>query len=132
MLDSLHLLSDYLLHLLTGFGLLAVFIVIYTRMTPFDEMALINKGVTAAALSFGGAMVGFSLTIASAILHSDSYLLFVIWGLTAMVVQLLTYLVVSRFIPHLEAALEADNIAVGMLTGALAVGVGLINAGCMS
>jgi putative membrane protein len=132
MLDILNSLSYYLLHLLTGFALLGVFINVYTRLTPFDEMDLINKGISAAALSFGGAMIGFSLTIASSILHSDSYLMFLIWGLTSMVVQLLCYLVVSRFIPHLEKALEADNVAVGMLTGAIGIAVGLINAGCMS
>lgn len=130
--DILSSLSYYLLHLLTGFAMLGIFISAYTRLTPFDEMDLINKGVSAAALSFGGAIIGFALPIASSILHSNSYLQFVIWGLTAMVVQMLSYLVVSRFIPHLEKALEADNIAVGMLTGAIAVGVGLINAGCMS
>jgi putative membrane protein len=132
MLDTLNMLSYYLLHLLTGFAMLAVFIIAYTRLTPFDEMNLIGRGVSAAALSFGGAIVGFSLTIASSIIHNSSYPLFVVWGLTSMVVQLLAYLVVSRFIPHLEQALEADNIAVGMLTGAIAIAVGLINAGCMS
>lgn len=132
MLDTLTMLSYYLLHVLTGFAMLAVFVVVYTRMTPFDEMALITRGVSAAALSFGGAMIGFSLTIASSILHSDSYFVFLFWGFCSMVVQLLSYLVVSRFVPHLEQALEADNVAVGMLTGAISIAVGLINAGCMS
>lgn len=129
MLDAL---SYYLVHLATGFVMLCVFIRVYTFLTPFDEMALINKGVTAAALSFGGAMVGFSLTIGSSLLHSSTYMMFVAWGLTSMVAQLLAYVAVSRFIPHLREALEADNTAMGLLMGSLSVAVGLINAGCMS
>lgn len=129
MLESL---SYYLIHLLTGFVMLGVFMKVYMFMTPFDEMALINRGVTAAALSLGGATIGFSLTIASSIMHTESYVMFVIWGIAGMVVQLVSYLVLARVVPDLVAALEADNVAIGLLAGTFSIAVGLINAGCMS
>ena len=37
----------YLLHLLTATALVLLFFVIYTRVTPFDEVALIRGGVPA-------------------------------------------------------------------------------------
>ena len=41
--------------------LLAAFLLIYLRITPYHEIALIRAGNTAAATSLGGAIVGFVL-----------------------------------------------------------------------
>ena len=37
-------LYNYIAYLLSAFAMLAVFIVVYTRITPIDEFALIRKG----------------------------------------------------------------------------------------
>lgn len=130
--DIINAITYYLMHLLSGFAMMAIFAKVYTWLTPIDEMALVNKGIIAAALSYGGAVVGFSLPIASSALHADSYPVFLLWGGISMAVQLVCYLILARLIPHLQAALEADNQAVGMLTGAVAIAAGLINAGCVA
>ena len=54
--------SAYALHLLSGCALLAAFFAVYTKITPFNEVALIREGNAAAALSLTGAGVGFCLT----------------------------------------------------------------------
>ena len=46
---------NYLIHLLLAAGLLIVFFIIYTRVTPYNEVLLIRQGNQAAALSLGGA-----------------------------------------------------------------------------
>mgnify|MGYP006353066219 CR=1 FL=1 len=61
---------NYAVHLLAGVVLLIAFFVVYTRVTIYNEVALIMQGNNAAALSLGGALIGFTLTVASAILHS--------------------------------------------------------------
>ena len=53
------------------------------RVTPFQELALIRQGIVAPALSLGGAAIGFSLTVASSILHNDSYPMFLFWSASA-------------------------------------------------
>ena len=60
---------NYLLHLSTSVALVMLYFVIYTRMTPYDEVKLIRGGNRAAALSLGGTLIGFSLPIASALLN---------------------------------------------------------------
>lgn len=122
----------YLLHLLTGFALLLIFTALYVRITPIDEFALIRRGVVAAALSLGGALVGFSLTLASAISHYDHYTLVFAWAISAMVVQVLAYLLVNRVLPDLNAAIEQNNVAMGALMGATSLAVGVVNASCLS
>ena len=42
----------------TAVGLLAVFLVLYVFVTPYNELALIREGNVAAAISLAGALVG--------------------------------------------------------------------------
>ncbi|MFL6707640.1 MAG: DUF350 domain-containing protein [Massilia sp.] len=122
----------YLLHLLTAAALVLVFFVIYTRVTPFDEVTLIRGGNQAAALSLGGALLGFALTLASALLHTGDYMQFAGWAAGAMLVQICVYAIATRLLRMAKDQIEADNCAFGRLLGAISLSIGLINAGCIS
>ncbi|WP_267876914.1 DUF350 domain-containing protein [Massilia atriviolacea] len=123
---------NYLLHLATAVAMVMAFFVIYTRLTPFNEVALIRGGNHAAALSLGGALIGFSLTIASALLHTRDYYQFLEWAAGAMLVQVLAYNVATRLLKMSKDQIEADNSAFGGLLGAISVSIGLVNAGALS
>jgi putative membrane protein len=122
----------YALHLLSGFVLIAIFFAIYTKVTPFDEISLIRKGNTAAALSLSGALIGFSLTVGSSILHNDSFLMFLAWAAGAMAVQLICYVIMARSLPDMDAAIEGDNVAMGGLMAVSSLTIGIVNAACIS
>jgi putative membrane protein len=122
----------YLLHLLTAAAMVLAFFVIYTRITPFDEVLLVRQGNQAAAFSLGGTLVGFSITIASALLHTADYYQFLGWAAGAMLIQVLVFSIVTRALRMSKDQIEANNKAFGGLLGAIAVSVGLINAGCIS
>ena len=62
--------SAHLLYFALSIVLIAVFIAIYTAITPYREVALIRAGNTAAAVSLGGALLGFSLPLAQAVAQS--------------------------------------------------------------
>jgi putative membrane protein len=122
----------YLLHLLTAAAMVLAFFIIYTRITPFDELLLIRQGNQAAAFSLGGTLVGFSITIASALLHTADYYQFLGWAAGAMVAQVLVFSIVTRTLRMSKDQIESNNKAFGGLLGAIAISVGLINAGCIS
>ncbi len=122
----------YMKHLLSGLIMVGLFAAVYVRFTPFHEMPLIRRGCTAAALSLAGAIIGFSLTVASSILHNDHYLMFIAWGTLAAVVQVAAYLLIERSLPEMKAAIEANNMAMGALMGTVSLVVGVINAACLS
>jgi len=122
----------YLKHLLSGLIMVGLFAAVYVRFTPFHEMPLIRRGCTAAALSLAGAIIGFSLTVASSILHNDHYLMFIAWGTLAAVVQMAAYLLIERSLPEMKAAIAANNVAMGALMGTVSLVVGVINAACLS
>ena len=123
---------NYLVHLALAALLLVVFFKAYTWMTPYDEVKLIRQGNHAAALSLGGAMLGFSMTIASSILHTNNWQQFLAWALGAMVVQALGYAVTTRCLKMSQDQIEADNSAFGGLLGTISLSIGGINAACIS
>ncbi|MGK5017977.1 MULTISPECIES: DUF350 domain-containing protein [unclassified Janthinobacterium] len=123
---------NYLIHLLLAAGLLIVFFIIYTRVTPYNEVLLIRQGNHAAALSLGGALLGFSATIASSLMHTADYQQFFAWAFGAMVVQLLAYVVTTRLLRMSKDQIESNNSAFGGLLGAVSLSIGAINAACIS
>jgi len=123
---------NYLIHLILAAALLIAFFIIYTRVTPYNEVLLIRQGNQAAALSLGGALLGFSATIASSLMHTADYQQFFAWAFGAMVVQLLVYLVTTRLLRMSKDQIESNNSAFGGLLGAISLSIGAINAACIS
>lgn len=122
----------YLLHLFLSALLLTAFFLVYTRVTPYDEVLLIRQGNHAAALSLGGALLGFSATISSALIHTPGYQEFFAWAFGAMVVQILAYAVSTRLLRMSKDHIEANNCAFGGLMAAISLSIGLINGACIS
>ena len=122
----------YATHVIAAAILIGIFFVVYTKLTPYDEMALIHAGKTSAALSLGGALIGFSLTLASSIVYNASLMGVVGWAIVAMAVQAVVYAVVSRLMHTIKTEIEAGNTAMGGLLGAVSLVAGIINAACLS
>jgi len=123
---------NYLIHLSLAALLLAVFFKAYTSWTPFNEVLLIRQGNLAAGLSLGGALIGFSITIASALMHTADYREFVSWAAGAMIVQMLAYAVTTRVLNMAKDQIEGNNVAFGGLLGAISISIGVINGACIS
>lgn len=112
--------------------LLVVFAFIYSHVTPYREFSLIAAGNDAAAYSLAGALVGFALPLASAVSHSVGLGDMLIWGLIALLVQILTFLVVRLIFPKIVADIPANQISKGVFLGAVSIAVGILNAACMT
>jgi len=130
--QSLSGLPSFLMYFGLGLALLGSFLALYGWVTPYEERALIREGNVAAAISLSGAILGFVLPLASAIAHSVGVADMVVWGLVALVVQVAVYFVVSRTMPHFAQAIREGRIAAATLLAALSVGVGVLNAACMT
>lgn len=123
---------NYLIHLLLAALLLAAFFVVYTRVTPANEVLLIRQGNQAAALSLGGALIGFSITVGSALMHTANYQEFFAWAFGAMLVQVLAYAITTRVLNMAKDQIEGNNSAFGGLLGAISISIGVINGACIS
>ena len=128
----MHPAVTYLIYIVSALVMLGVFTAIYTAVTHYKEFDLIREGNSAAAMSYGGALVGFSLTLCSSIAVHASFVMFVVWGVAAMVVQIVVYVVVTKAIRGMNDAIAENNIAMGGLIGAISLSAGIVNAACLT
>ncbi len=128
----MHPAVTYLIYIVSALVMLGVFTVVYTTVTRYKEFDLIREGNIAAVLSYSGALVGFSFTLCSSIAIHASFLMFVVWGVAAMAVQLVVYVIMAQAIRGLNEAIEENNIAMGGLIGSISLAAGIVNAACLT
>ncbi len=122
----------FIIHFVAALIMLALFLVIYIKITPYQELALIRAGNVAAAISLSGAMIGFTIPLAKAIAQSGSLLDMLLWGGIALVIQLLAYAIVRLLIPTIAKDVPEGKIAQGTFLGMLSLATGILNAACMT
>lgn len=125
-------LPKFLGYLVVSLALAFAFVAIYVRATPWAEIELTRRGNTAAALSFGGAFLGFCLPLAHTVAQSVSKVDLALWAAVALIVQIAAHWLCRVLLPDLRGRIESGQIASGVLTAALSIGVGLLNAACLT
>ena len=112
--------------------MLAAFLCLYVLITPYSELALIREGNVAAAISLGGAIIGFALPLAFSVAISHNLFAMIGWGAVAGVVQLLVYGSARLALPRINECIPQGKVASGIFLAALSIGVGILNAGCIA
>ena len=125
-------LSEFLLFFVAAAVLTLIFVVVYTRITRHNELTLIKQNSTAAALATSGSLVGFALPLASTMIHSVTVVEMMLWGLVALVVQVLVYLVLRLPMPRLSERIEKGEVAAGIWLGSCSIVGGILNAAAMT
>ncbi len=113
-------------------ALIAIFLLVYVNVTPYEEIALIRAGNSAAAVSLSGALFGFVMPVANAIAHSESLADLAAWGGVAGVVQILAYLAARYTFPQMNSDIPAGKVAPAIFLAVLSLSIGLVSAACMS
>ncbi len=132
--QSLLGLIDFVIYFGISLVLLLGFKWAYTLVTPHDEWELVKeKHSTAAAIGLVGAVIGFSIALAGAASNSVSLVDFVIWGVVALIAQLLAFAFLRfTFMPRIAERINNDEVSAGIMLGGVSVAVGLLNAACMT
>lgn len=129
---SLQGFDDFLLYFGLSLLFVLVFLAIYMLLTPYREIQLIREGNAAAAASLSGALLGFILPLASAVIHSVHPYDMALWAAIALVVQLLVYVLAKIVVPDIGSHIPEGKVASGVFLGAVSLGAGILNAACMN
>ena len=129
---SLATLGNFALYFAAALAAITIFTLLYMAVTSHNEVSLIRKGNTAAAISLAGALIGFTLPLASAIIHSVSLIDMLVWSAIAIVVQLAVFLLVDRCLREISKHIEEGNVAAGTTLAAASLAIGIVNAACMT
>jgi putative membrane protein len=109
------------------------FKVLYQLVTPHRERELIRAGNPAAAITLGGALLGYCIPLATALTQTHSLGEFAAWAALAGVIQIAAFLLVRLLaFKDLSARIERGEVAAALYLLSISLGVGLLNAASMT
>ena len=106
--------------------------VVYIFITPMKEIKLIRDGNIAASLSFSGALIGIALPLSSSLKASNSISEIMVWGLTAILIQIFCFKIVDILIKDLPQRIERGEISSSILLFSIKLGVALLNSAAIA
>jgi putative membrane protein len=120
-----------LLQFVLVLALLVAGIFIYMAITPFHERELLRNGNPAAATVLGGALVALAIPLAALLATTGALLDIFVWGVVAVLLQLLTVGIVSHLFRAMRVMIEAGQVAGAIPLVAAQLSIGLLNAAAM-
>jgi putative membrane protein len=131
--DALAGLGPFVVYIGLSLGLVAIYAAVYMLITAHDELRLVRAGNPAAATAFSGSLIGYTLPLAAAAGHSSTLMVFVVWGVIAIVVQVLIYWLVRLvFLADLSARIEKGELSAGLLLAGASLAGGIVDAAAMA
>ena len=91
--------------------LLAVGVAIYVRLTPFHEREMVAHGNAAAGTMLAGAILALAIPLAAMLATSGTLLDVVVWGIVALMLQLITLGIVALAMRNFRGMIESARIA---------------------
>ena len=120
-----------LLQFVLVLALLVAGIFIYMAITPFHERELLRNGNPAAATVLGGALVALAVPLAALLATTGALLDILVWGVVAVLLQLLTVAIVSHLFRGMRVMIEAGQVAGAIPLVAAQLSIGLLNAAAL-
>ncbi len=112
-------------------GLLIVGILIYMAVTPFHERELMRQGNAAASTVLSGALVALAIPLSALLATTGGLLDILVWGIVAVILQLVTVTVVSLLMRGMRSMIDAGQVAAALPVVAAQISIGLLNAAVM-
>ncbi|MBL6784764.1 MAG: DUF350 domain-containing protein [Rickettsiales bacterium] len=122
----------FISHFLLTVAILCLGVVIYKFLTKHREIALIKDGNVAAAISYSGAWIGIALPLAFCMSSSYGFYDILIWGLVAVVIQILAFIVLDKLLQNLSDRIEKGEVASAIFVFSAKISVAIINAAAIS
>lgn len=123
----------FILAFVAAGGFTLIFKALYRLITPHDEGKLIREGNPAAAITLGGALLGYVIPLASALANTHSLPEFVAWAILAGVIQIVTFWIVRKVaMPDISARIERGEVSSALYLMMISIVVGILNAACMT
>lgn len=121
-----HGFDNFLISTLVAGILLFSSCVIYILLTPMKELELLRRGNASAGLGLAGVIIGLAIPTASALAFSISIFDQIIWGVVALLLQLLTFRLVDLILKDLPKRIENDEAGAAILLIAVKISTALI------
>ena len=121
-----------IVHLAVTTGIFIVGLAVYLWVTPYHELRLVRQGNVAAAITASGAMLALVVPLGATMANSVSVPDILLWGVVAIVLQLIAFAAVAIVLRELSQAIERGDIAPALVLAATQLSTGILNAAAMS
>ena len=107
-------------------AMLVVASTICVLLTPWKELALVKGGNASAGLALAGAIAGLAIPIASTLASRVSLFDLLIWGVIALLLQLIVYRLVDILLRDIPQRIEQDQAGAAIVLIAAKISSALI------
>jgi putative membrane protein len=121
-----------LLHAAVTLALLIVGCALYVFLSRGKVIGRISEGNSAAAVSFGGVIMGLAIPLAMSLHASTTLIEIAIWGAATIVVQLLAYVLVDLLLSGLPQRVDDGEVAAAVLLVGAKLAVALVLAAAVA
>jgi putative membrane protein len=124
----LNAITAFLAYLAVSAVLLTAFIFIYAKATPYQEFKLIEHDNVAVAITFAGAVLGFTAPLVASIYYTASLGEMCLWAAITCLVQLLVLIALRKQ----ARRVEEGHVASAIVVATISLAIGLLNAASIS
>lgn len=117
-----------LAHLFAALAMLSLAAWTYMYITPMEEMELIRGGNRAAAISCAGGLLGIAVPLAACLAASVNLWDLVVWGVVALVLQLIVVRLADMVLVGLRRRIEDGQEASAIMLAAVKLAVAALTA----
>jgi putative membrane protein len=123
---------DTLLHAGVTLLMLIIGAGLYACLTPYKEIDQIRDGNSAAAVAFGGVIIGLAIPLAASMSASTSLREIVIWGTATILVQLFVFRMVDFILTGLPQRINDGESSAAVLLVSAKLAAALILAAAVA
>ena len=105
---------------------------IYVKTSAWNDLELIRSGNLSASISLGGAFISLSIPLSASLTASLSVPSIIIWGVTAVIIQLICDRLASLVIGDLSSRIEKNDISAAVFVLGIKLSVAMINSAVIS
>lgn len=119
---------EFLLQAGLTLGLLIAGCIVHVLLTPMKEMKLIRQGNISAGISVAAVIVGLAIPMAACLQTATSVYNILIWGVVAILLQLLAFRVVDLILGDLPKRIEQNEIGAALVLAAVKIAAAMVMA----
>lgn len=122
---------DFLLQGGVTLALLIAGCTVHVLLTPMKEMKLIREGNISAGISVAAVIVGLAIPMAACLATAASVYDILIWGVVAILLQLLAFRVADLLLRDLPKRIERDEVGSALVLAGVKIAAAMVMASAL-
>ena len=122
---------QFLIHGGVTLALLVAGCVVHVLLTPMREMRLIRAGNVSAGISVGAVIVGLAVPMSACLATATTVYDILIWGVVAILLQLLAFRVADLLLHDLPKRIERDEVGAALVLAGVKLAAAMVMAAAL-